>query len=107
MQLLSRSKVLISMVPPRSRSSSFGFRSRHHKSLHLIRRWMVHGRVSDPIPLISTVFSVIYLDGSKIKNKEVIDYIKKVLESDAFYIPSVNGSVGLEPSEDYTTIELA
>ncbi|KAI3699936.1 hypothetical protein L2E82_44546 [Cichorium intybus] len=53
------------------------------------------------------VFNVIYRDGSKIKDKEVIDYIKKVLESDAFYVPSVNGSVGLKPSEDYTAIELA
>ncbi|CAH1442479.1 unnamed protein product [Lactuca virosa] len=32
---------------------------------------------------------------------------KKVLESDAFYVPSLTGSVGLKPSEDYTVIELA
>lgn len=53
------------------------------------------------------VFNVIYRDGSKILDKEVVDYIKKVLESDAFYVPSVHGSVGLKPSEDYTAIELA
>nr|KAJ0189453.1 hypothetical protein LSAT_V11C800389330 [Lactuca sativa] len=31
----------------------------------------------------------------------------QVLESDAFYVPSLSGSVGLKPSEDYTVIELA
>ncbi|KAI3724216.1 hypothetical protein L2E82_35986 [Cichorium intybus] len=41
--------------------------------------------ISDPIPLISTLFNVIYREGSKIEDKEV-------LESDAFYVPSVNGS---------------
>nr|XP_043640265.1 ACT domain-containing protein ACR6 isoform X2 [Erigeron canadensis] len=29
-----------------------------------------------------------------------------VLESDTFYLPSLSGSVGLKPSEDYTAIEL-
>ena len=29
-----------------------------------------------------------------------------MLESDAFYVPSVNGRVGLKHSEDYTAIEL-
>lgn len=30
----------------------------------------------------------------------------QVLESDAFYVPSLDGSVGLKPSDDYTVIEL-
>ncbi|KAI3515099.1 hypothetical protein L1887_13849 [Cichorium endivia] len=33
----------------------------------------------------------------QVKNKKA-----EVLESDAFYVTSVNGSVGLKPSEDYT-----
>ncbi|CAI9277226.1 unnamed protein product [Lactuca saligna] len=53
------------------------------------------------------VFNVINPDGSKIKDEGVVNYIKKVLESDAFYVPSLTGSVGLKPSEDYTVIELA
>ncbi|KAL8229081.1 hypothetical protein R6Q57_013981 [Mikania cordata] len=52
------------------------------------------------------VFNVIYHDGSKITDERVVSYIKKVLENDAFYVPSLNGSVGLKPSEDYTVIEL-
>ncbi|XP_076945174.1 ACT domain-containing protein ACR6-like [Bidens hawaiensis] len=52
------------------------------------------------------VFNVIYHDRSKIRDERVVNYIKKVLEtSDAVY-PSLNGSVGLKPSEDYTSIEL-
>lgn len=31
----------------------------------------------------------------------------QVLESDVYYVPSLTGSVGLKPSEDYTVIELA
>lgn len=31
----------------------------------------------------------------------------QVLESDAFYVPSLTGSVGLKAFEDYTVIELA
>ncbi|KAL7612569.1 hypothetical protein Lser_V15G08541 [Lactuca serriola] len=53
------------------------------------------------------VFNVINPDRSKIKDEGVVNYIKKVLKSDAFYVPSLTGSVGLKPSEDYTVIELA
>ncbi|KAJ0447539.1 putative [Protein-PII] uridylyltransferase [Helianthus annuus] len=52
------------------------------------------------------VFNVIDHDGSKVRDDGVVNYIKKVLESDAIYVPSLNGSVGLKPSEDYTSIEL-
>ncbi|KAJ0450708.1 putative [Protein-PII] uridylyltransferase [Helianthus annuus] len=52
------------------------------------------------------VFNVICHDGSKIRDERVVSYIKKVLERDAFYVPSLNGSVGLKPSDDYTVIEL-
>ncbi|MFS7927222.1 putative ACT domain-containing protein ACR1-12 [Helianthus anomalus] len=52
------------------------------------------------------VFNVICHDGSKIRDERVVSYIKKVLERDAFYVPSLNGSVGLKPSDDCTVIEL-
>ncbi|XP_071696187.1 ACT domain-containing protein ACR6-like isoform X2 [Rutidosis leptorrhynchoides] len=52
------------------------------------------------------VFNVIYRDGGKVMDQELVSYIKTVLESDAFYVPSLSGSVGLKPSEDYTAIEL-
>ncbi|KAI7727846.1 hypothetical protein M8C21_013781 [Ambrosia artemisiifolia] len=52
------------------------------------------------------VFNVICHDGSKIRDDGVVSYIKKVLERDAFYVPSLKGSVGLKPSDDYTVIEL-
>ncbi|CAH1415394.1 unnamed protein product [Lactuca virosa] len=37
----------------------------------------------------------------------LVSLAKKVLESDAFYVPSLTGLVVLKPSEDYTVIELA
>ncbi|XP_076895889.1 ACT domain-containing protein ACR6-like [Bidens hawaiensis] len=52
------------------------------------------------------VFNVVYHDGNKVRDERVVTYIKKVLESDAFYTPSLTGSVGLKPSNDYTVIEL-
>ncbi|XP_076888067.1 ACT domain-containing protein ACR6-like [Bidens hawaiensis] len=52
------------------------------------------------------VFNVVYHDGSKVRDEGVVTYVKKVLESDAFYTPSLTGSVGLKPSNDYTVIEL-
>ncbi|KAM7509278.1 hypothetical protein LguiA_019731 [Lonicera macranthoides] len=53
------------------------------------------------------VFNVIDRDGNKIRDKDVIGYIKKTLESDAFFVPSLRGSVGLMHSKDHTSIELA
>lgn len=53
------------------------------------------------------VFNVKHRNGSKVKDEGVISYIKKILESDTFYVPSLGSSVGLKPSLDYTSIELA
>ncbi|XP_057983621.1 ACT domain-containing protein ACR6 [Malania oleifera] len=52
------------------------------------------------------VFNVIDHDGNKIRDKEVIDYIQKAIEGDACFIPALKGSVGVVPSEEYTSIEL-
>lgn len=79
-----------------------------------------------------SVFNVKHRNGNKVKDEGVISYIKKVcnklsgsiflcesvyrvfntiflqvLESDTFYVPSLESSVGLKPSLDYTSIELA
>ncbi|XAR58299.1 [Protein-PII] uridylyltransferase [Bertholletia excelsa] len=53
------------------------------------------------------VFNVVDRDGKKIRDKEVINYIQKTLESDAFSIYPLRGSVGVTPSEEHTSIELA
>ncbi|KAM0033822.1 putative [Protein-PII] uridylyltransferase [Helianthus debilis subsp. tardiflorus] len=53
------------------------------------------------------VFNVKQRNGNKVRDEGVISYIKKVLESDAFYVPSLESSVGLKSSLDYTSIELA
>ncbi|KAI3784621.1 hypothetical protein L1987_43723 [Smallanthus sonchifolius] len=53
------------------------------------------------------VFNVIHRNGNKVRDEGVISYIKKILESDAFYVPSLESSVGLKSSLDYTSIELA
>ncbi|KAJ0753428.1 putative [Protein-PII] uridylyltransferase [Helianthus annuus] len=52
------------------------------------------------------VFNVKQRNGNKVRDEGVISYIKKVLESDAFYVPSLESSVGLKSSLDYTSIEL-
>ncbi|CAK9175139.1 unnamed protein product [Ilex paraguariensis] len=52
------------------------------------------------------VFNVIDHDGNKIIDVEVINHIRITLESDAFFVPSLRGSVGLMPSEEHTSIEL-
>nr|XP_043617048.1 ACT domain-containing protein ACR6-like [Erigeron canadensis] len=53
------------------------------------------------------VFNVKHRNGSKVKDEGVISYIKKILESDALNFPSMDSSVGLKSSLDYTSIELA
>ncbi|KAF5457413.1 hypothetical protein F2P56_021516 [Juglans regia] len=53
------------------------------------------------------VFNVIDHDGNKITDKEDIDYIQRRLESNASFAPSLRGSVGVMPSEEYTSIELS
>ncbi|KAI6692288.1 hypothetical protein NL676_019998 [Syzygium grande] len=53
------------------------------------------------------VFNVIDCDGKKIKEKEVIEYIKRRLESNASFSPSFRESVGFMPSNEYTSIELS
>ncbi|GAB2221003.1 hypothetical protein Droror1_Dr00012165 [Drosera rotundifolia] len=44
--------------------------------------------------------------GKKIRDKDVIDYIKKPIESDTWYTSSLRESVGVMPTEDHTSIEL-
>ncbi|XP_059449750.1 ACT domain-containing protein ACR6-like [Corylus avellana] len=53
------------------------------------------------------VFNVIDHDGNKIRDKEVIDYIQRRIESNASFAPSLRGSVGVMPSEEHTSIELS
>ncbi|XP_042456872.1 ACT domain-containing protein ACR6-like [Zingiber officinale] len=52
------------------------------------------------------VFNVTDRDGNKVLDKEVISYIKKSLESDAFFFPEVQNSVGATASSKHTLIEL-
>ncbi|XP_074372227.1 ACT domain-containing protein ACR6-like isoform X1 [Apium graveolens] len=53
------------------------------------------------------VFHVIDRDGYKIRDQEVLTYIQETLESDTFFVSPLRGSVGLMPSENHTSIELA
>ncbi|XP_012067280.1 ACT domain-containing protein ACR6 isoform X2 [Jatropha curcas] len=52
------------------------------------------------------VFNVTDQDGNKIIDEEVISYIQRRIESNASYVPSMSGSVGVMPSEEHTSIEL-
>ncbi|GMH06865.1 hypothetical protein Nepgr_008705 [Nepenthes gracilis] len=52
------------------------------------------------------VFNVVDYHGNKIRDKDVIDYIRKSLENDASLVPPLRESVGVMPSEDHTSIEL-
>ncbi|KAF2322902.1 hypothetical protein GH714_031949 [Hevea brasiliensis] len=52
------------------------------------------------------VFNVIDQDGKKIRDREVIGYIQRRLESNASCFLSLRGSVGVMPSEEHTSIEL-
>ncbi|KAL4653061.1 hypothetical protein ACB092_01G274800 [Castanea dentata] len=53
------------------------------------------------------VFNVVDYDGNKIRDKEVVDYIQRRLESNASFSPSLRESVGVMPSEEHTSIELS
>ncbi|KAL4335533.1 hypothetical protein GQ457_07G000350 [Hibiscus cannabinus] len=56
------------------------------------------------------VFNVVDNDGNKIRDKQVVDYIQRFLqriETSAGFVPSLRGSVGVVPSEEHTSIELA
>lgn len=54
------------------------------------------------------VFNVVDQDGNKIRDEGVINYIQKTLENDDFFISPLRGeSVGVKPSEEHTSIELA
>ncbi|KAJ0249878.1 ACT domain-containing protein ACR6 [Hirschfeldia incana] len=54
------------------------------------------------------VFKVIHQDGNKITDTQLLDYIQMRIERNAgWFIPPLRGSVGVMPSEEYTTIELA
>ncbi|KAL6959171.1 ACT domain-containing protein acr6 [Sarracenia purpurea var. burkii] len=50
------------------------------------------------------VFNVVDQDGNKVRDEKTINYIQKTLENDAFLR---GGSVGVMPSEEHTSIELA
>ncbi|KAK9104105.1 hypothetical protein Scep_020949 [Stephania cephalantha] len=52
------------------------------------------------------VFKVTDREGNKIRDAEVINYIKKMLETDAQYFPTTSSSVGVMPSREHTSIEL-
>ncbi|CAK8541062.1 unnamed protein product [Lathyrus sativus] len=52
------------------------------------------------------VFNVTDRNGSKIKDKEVIDYIQRRLEKNPSFATSMRESVGVVPSEEHTVIEL-
>ncbi|XP_015893954.2 ACT domain-containing protein ACR6 [Ziziphus jujuba] len=53
------------------------------------------------------VFNVIDQDGNKIRDKELLNYIQRRLESNASFVPSMRDSVGVMPSEEHTSIELS
>ncbi|PSS30319.1 ACT domain-containing protein [Actinidia chinensis var. chinensis] len=53
------------------------------------------------------VFNVVDRDGNKIRDEKVINYIQKTLENDSFFLSPLRGSVGVMPSEEHTSIELA
>lgn len=52
------------------------------------------------------VFNVTDRDGNKVLDASTISYIQKTLESDDWYYPEARNTVGIVPSEDYTSIEL-
>ncbi|KAI3463128.1 hypothetical protein Pfo_019791 [Paulownia fortunei] len=52
------------------------------------------------------VFNVIDSNGKKIIDQELISYIQKRIESNDDLVPSLQGMVGLVPSEEHTCIEL-
>uniref|UniRef100_A0ACD5UAV3 Uncharacterized protein n=1 Tax=Avena sativa TaxID=4498 RepID=A0ACD5UAV3_AVESA len=57
-------------------------------------------------PLISAVFNVTDRDGNKVLDEPTISYIQTTLEAEDRYYPEVRNTVGIVPSEEYTSIEL-
>ncbi|PUZ46873.1 hypothetical protein GQ55_7G117900 [Panicum hallii var. hallii] len=52
------------------------------------------------------VFNVTDRDGNKVVDAPTISYIQKTLEADDWYYPEARNTVGIVPSEEYTSIEL-
>ncbi|XP_077222358.1 ACT domain-containing protein ACR4-like [Tasmannia lanceolata] len=52
------------------------------------------------------VFNVTDCDGKKLIDEGILDYIRKFLGADSHFIPSLRRSVGVQPSNDHTSIEL-
>ncbi|XP_068656176.1 ACT domain-containing protein ACR6-like isoform X2 [Aristolochia californica] len=52
------------------------------------------------------VFNVTGQDGRKLKDEGILNYIKKSIETEACFVPSLQSSVGVTPSKEYTSIEL-
>ncbi|XP_058103072.1 ACT domain-containing protein ACR4-like isoform X2 [Magnolia sinica] len=52
------------------------------------------------------VFNVTDHNGKKLKDEGIINYIKRSLETDSCFLPSLNSSVGVVPSKEHTSIEL-
>ncbi|XP_042516067.1 ACT domain-containing protein ACR4-like isoform X2 [Macadamia integrifolia] len=52
------------------------------------------------------VFNVTDREGNKLKDEGILDYIRKSLGADSYFVPTLRRSVGVEASTDYTSIEL-
>ncbi|XP_062225469.1 ACT domain-containing protein ACR6-like isoform X2 [Phragmites australis] len=52
------------------------------------------------------VFNVTDRDGNKVLDEPTISYIQTTLEADDWYYPEARNTVGIVPSEEYTSIEL-
>nr|CAB3486869.1 unnamed protein product [Digitaria exilis] len=52
------------------------------------------------------VFNVTDRDGNKVVDASTISFIQKTLEADDCYYPEARNTVGIVPSEEYTSIEL-
>ncbi|KAJ4973065.1 hypothetical protein NE237_006239 [Protea cynaroides] len=52
------------------------------------------------------VFNVTDSEGNKLTDEGILGYIRKSLGADSCFVPTLRRSVGVEPSTDYTSIEL-
>ncbi|CBI15703.3 hypothetical protein VitviT2T_025641 [Vitis vinifera] len=52
------------------------------------------------------VFNVTDHDGNKLRDEEILNYLQKTLETEAGFLNSLRGSVGVMPSKEDTSIEL-
>lgn len=52
------------------------------------------------------VFNVTDQDGNKLRDEGILDYIRKSLGADSYFVPTLRRSVGVEQSSDHTSIEL-